>query len=69
MPQVVNPTYALGDPQIDGRMWVTETRPVDDGSGPIVSQYLADPGADYQAHLDAMAAADNAALNPPAADT
>jgi hypothetical protein len=58
---IISSSFAVGVAQDDGRTWVTETRNADDGSV-IVSSYLADQGADYQAHLDLMVEADNTSL-------
>lgn len=62
MTTVTSSNFSVEDPQVDGRCWVTENRLTDDGQL-IVSRYLAESGADYQAHLDAMVQADNLSLS------
>lgn len=53
---VTSSTFTVGEPQADGRVWVTETHTFDTGDVQQLS-YLADPTFDFQARLDARAAA------------
>ena len=48
-------TFFVGHEQKDGRRYVTETHALDSGDVKNV-EYLASPGTDYQAVMDARAA-------------
>lgn len=52
---IVASTFAVGVPQADGRVYVRETHTDQDGV-PIDVEYLADPGANFQAIMQARAA-------------
>lgn len=58
---VTSSTYLVGVPQVDGRVWVTETHTISDGSERVM-EYLAPPDADFTAALAAHVANINSAL-------
>lgn len=51
---ITSSTFAVGPPQIDGRVWITETH-TDDVAGPLVFAYLAADASNAQAVMTARA--------------
>ncbi len=52
---IVSSGYVIGQPQVDGRRYITEVH-TDHLGASHLREYLADPGADYDAILTASAA-------------